>query len=42
MFTEADFEKSGQYPAGTVLKITATPNDGYNFKNIQKNLFLLK
>ena len=24
-----------KYPVGTILRITATPNDGYNFKNIQ-------
>ena len=30
-----DVISGNQYPAGTVLNITATPNDGYNFKNIQ-------
>lgn len=32
---DSDVNSGDQYPAGTVLKITATPNDGYNFKNIQ-------
>ena len=32
---DTDVTSGDQYPAGTVLKITATPNDDYNFKNIQ-------
>ena len=31
----SDVTSGTQYAAGTVLKITATPNEGYNFKNIQ-------
>ena len=32
---DTDVTSGDKYPAGTVLKITATPNDDYNFKNIQ-------
>jgi hypothetical protein len=30
-----DVTSGDELPAGTVLRITATPNEGYNFKNIQ-------